>query len=96
MEYAAFITGSDLTVIGLNDSLSYLQAMVMEILPGKLMTRDNYLSLKVDSICSCDEANKLAAVFDIHPTELEEVAPLYLAHLMPRERYNGFRDRAGR
>lgn len=96
VEYAAFITGHDLTIIGLNDSLSYLQAMVMEILPGKLMTRDNYLSLKVDSICSCDEAKKLAALFDIHPTELEEVAPLYLAHLMPRDRYNGFRGRAGR
>jgi NADH dehydrogenase len=96
VEYVAFITGHDLTVIGLNNSLSYLQAMIMEFLPGKLMTRDNYFSMKVDSICNCDKANNLVAEFGIHPTELEEVAPLYLAHHMPRERYTVFRDRAGR
>jgi len=96
VKYVAFITGHDLTVIGLNDSLSYLQAMFMEVLPGKLMTRDNYLSMKVDSICSCDSVNNLAAVFGIRPTKLEEVAPLYLAHHTPRGRYSGFRDREGR
>lgn len=96
VEYVASIAGHDLSIIGLNDSLSYLQAMIMEILPGKLMTRDNYFSLKVDSICNCDAMNKLEAVFDIHVAALEEVAPLYLAHHMPRERYNDFRDRAGR
>lgn len=96
VEYVSTITKHNLNVIGLNDWLSYLQAIILEFLPGKLMTRDNYLSMKLDSICDCNHENVMTAVFEIHPTEMEEVAPLYLAHNMPRERYSSFRDRAGR
>ena len=53
VEYAAHVTGHDPAIIGLNDSLSYLQALMLEFLPGKLMTRDNYYSMKVDNICGC-------------------------------------------
>lgn len=96
VEYVGQLTGHDLRIIGLNDGLSYLQAMLMEWLPGKLITRDNYRSMQVDSVCDCAGSSNLAAVFGIRPTPLEEVAPLYLAHQLPRERYNRFRDRAGR
>jgi uncharacterized protein YbjT (DUF2867 family) len=96
VEYVSAITEHKLSIIGLSDWLSYLQATLLEFLPGKLMTRDNYLSMKIDSICDCNNESDLTAVFGIHPTELEEVAPLYLAHNTPRERYTGFRNRAGR
>jgi NADH dehydrogenase len=96
VEYVSTITEHKLSVIGLSDRLSYLQAMVLEFLPGKIMTRDNYFSMKIDSICDCNNESDLAAVFGIHPTELEEVAPLYLTHNTPRNRYPGFRDRTGR
>ncbi|MGH8763933.1 MAG: complex I NDUFA9 subunit family protein [Nitrosospira sp.] len=96
VEYAAHVTGRKPTIIGLNDSLSYLEASVMEFLPGKLMTRDNYHSMKVDSVCGCDGPGKLAEIWGIRPTALEEVAPLYLANRMPRERYDRYRHRAGR
>ena len=92
VEYAAKIAGQNPTIIGLNTSLSWLQALTLELLPGKLMTRDNYYSMKVDSVCGCD----FPAVFGIRPTALEQVAPLYLAHHLPRERYKHFRYRAGR
>jgi glutathione S-transferase len=46
------ITGHRRPVIGLGDRLSYLQALALELLPGKLMTRDNYDSMKVDNVCS--------------------------------------------
>ena len=95
VEYVAHVTAHDLTIIGLNDSLSYLQALLMEWLPGKLITRDNYYSMQVDSVCDCAGGNNLATVFGIRPTPLEEAAPLYLAHQLPRERYNRFRDRTG-
>ena len=96
VEYVAHVTGHDSSIIGLSDNLSYLQALLMEWLPGKLITRDNYYSMQVDSVCDCIGSNNLAAVFGIRPTPLEEAAPLYLAHQLPRERYNRFRDRTGR
>lgn len=91
VEYAAHATGHDPAIIGLGDRLSHLEAAVMEILPGKLMSLDNYYSMKVDSVCDCDKPNNLTQVWGIQPTALEEAAPLYLAHQMPRERYDYLR-----
>ena len=94
--YAAHVTGNKPAIIGLNDSFSYLMACVLEFLPYKLMTRDNYFSMKVDNICGCDGHSTLKDVWGIYPTAMEEVAPLYLAHHLPRKRYDNFRRRAGR
>jgi NADH dehydrogenase len=66
----------------------------MEFLPGKLVTRDNYYSMKVDSVCNCDDPDNFTETWSIPPTALEEVAPIYLAGDVPRERYDDFR--AGR
>jgi NADH dehydrogenase len=96
VEYAAHITGHDPAIIGLGDTLSHLEAAVMEILPGKLMSLDNYYSMKVDSVCNCDKPDTLTKVWGIHPVSLEEAAPLYLAQQSPRERYDHLRHWAGR
>lgn len=96
VEYAARVTGHNPAIIGLNDALSYLEALMLEFMPGKLMTRDNYLSMKVDNICDCDGPGNLTSVWGISPIAVEEVAPRYLGHRMPRERYDDFRQRAGR
>lgn len=97
VEYAAHVTGHDPAIIGLGDGLSHLEAFMMEFLPGNLMSRDNYQSMKVDSVCGCEaQPNNLPEVWGIRPTALEEVAPLYLAHQMPRERYEHLRNRTGR
>jgi NADH dehydrogenase len=69
---------------------------VLEWLPGRLMTRDNYYSMKVDNVCSTGDGNNLEAVWNIWPTALEEAAPLYLAQRTPRNRYERLRNRAGR
>ena len=94
VEYVSAITKYKLSIIELSDWLSYLQAMCLEFLPGKIMTRDNYLSMKTDSVCGCNNEGDLLKVFRVYPTELEEIAPLYLALNTPRGRYMGFRDRA--
>lgn len=90
VEYVGAVTGRRRWVLGLNDTLSYCQAFAMEFLPVKLMTRDNYYSMKVPSVCSCDFP------FGIAPTALEAVAPAYLGCRTPRARYQRLRGQAGR
>jgi len=84
------ITGRERVVFGLSDRLSYLQAAVLERLPGKLMTRDNYRSMQAPNVCSG------AFPFGIQPLALEGVAPAWLAPSGPLERNSRLRWRAGR
>jgi uncharacterized protein YbjT (DUF2867 family) len=90
VELVCEITGRDRMIIGLPERLSYLQASVMEKLPGKLLTRDNYLSMLVPNVCTG------VFPFDLQPQPLEAVAPAWLAPNGPRERYPVLRWRARR
>jgi uncharacterized protein YbjT (DUF2867 family) len=90
LEYVCEVTGRRRLIIGLPDSLSYLQAWFMEFMPFPLLTRDNYYSMKVPSVCDC------AFPFGIQPVALESAAPAWLAPAGPRERYPQLRWRAGR
>jgi NADH dehydrogenase len=90
VEYVGKVTGEHARVVPLNDALSRLQARVMELLPGKLLTRDNYYSMKVDSV------SDKPLPFGVTPTPLDAVAPVWLAQRTPRSRYRLFRDRAYR
>jgi uncharacterized protein YbjT (DUF2867 family) len=90
VELVCRMTGRRRAVIGLPDRLAYLQAWLMERLPGKLLTRDNLLSMQVPNVCEAPFP------FGIEPQALEAVAPLYLAPVGPRERYPQLRWRARR
>jgi len=79
-------------VIGLSDSMSYLQAWLMEWLPVKLMTRDNVKSMEVASVSDTPMATEIA--FSLMP--LEAVMPSYILNKTPRAAYNQFRTAAGR
>ena len=74
-------------IIGLNDTLSYAQAFMMELLPIKLMSRDNVRSMEVESISE----QAFPATFNITPTALETVIPQYLVDETPRGAYDRFR-----
>lgn len=90
VELVGAMTGRKRRIIGLSPRLSYLQAWFMEWLPGKkIMTRDNYYSMQVDSVCN----SEFPAIFDVKPSALEAVAPGYLAESSP---YQGYRSAAGR
>jgi NADH dehydrogenase len=92
VEYVSALIKCPRPIIGLSDRLSYLQAMMLEFAPGQtLMSRDNYHSMKVDSVCS-----GCALPFGSAGTALESVAPAYLAHHVPRARFSPMREKAGR
>jgi len=82
------VTGHRRPIVGLNTPLSYLQALVLELLPGRLMTRDNYHSMKIDNVSS------QPFPFGIQPAAIEAVVPAYLGNDSPRARYRAYRDRA--
>lgn len=88
--YAGEVSGYPRPIIGLGDRLSYLQAWGMEFMPGKLMSRDNYQSMKLPNTSAA------SLPFGIPPTALEAVAPVYLKGVSPRSRYSEFRYHAGR
>ena len=92
VQMVADMLGVKRCIIGLNDQLSYLQAYAMELLPIKLMTRDNLYSMQIDSVCKSD----FPAIFGIEPTAIEAVVPDYLAGRTPRNSYNRYRGHAGR
>jgi uncharacterized protein YbjT (DUF2867 family) len=92
VQYVADTLGVSRTIIGLSDGLSYLQAFALELLPAKLMTRDNIRSMEVDSISK----TPFPSAFGFAPTCLEAVVPQYLVNDTYRARYQQFRGLSGR
>ena len=90
VEYAGRLSGHARPIVGLGPRLSYWQALAMEFAPGKLLSRDNFNSMKVDSVSDAP------LPFGVRPTPLEAVAPVYLKGIYPRSRYSVFRYYAGR
>ena len=86
------ILGKQRPIIGLNDTLSMAQAFMMELMPIKLMSRDNVRSMQVDNVCSAP----IAAELDVLATTIEVIVPEYLANATPRGAYDAFRSAAGR
>jgi uncharacterized protein YbjT (DUF2867 family) len=70
-------SGHERPVMALPDGIGRLQALVMEALPGTLLSRDNLDSMRVASVAS----GKLPTLPDlgIEPAALAAVAPLYLS-----------------
>jgi len=70
VEYTAKTAGMKRRVIGLSDGLSRLQAKIMQRVPGKPFTMDNYDSLQTPIVCpdGCPR----------QPTSLDSVVPGYL------------------
>lgn len=79
-------------IIGLCNSLSYAQAFMMELLPIKLMSRDNVRSMEVDSVSQ----QPFPALFGVEPATLEAVIPEYLVDSTQRGKYDSFRSVAAR
>jgi NADH dehydrogenase len=53
VELVAKLTGRR-AIFGLPDVLARIQALIMDFVPGRPFSTDNYKSLKIDSVCSED------------------------------------------
>lgn len=92
VEYTAKVLGLKRRVIGLGDGLSKLQAQLLELVPGKPFTMDNYHSLQIPSICSDNGFARLG----ITPRSLETIVPGYLRGDDREALYEHLRETAGR
>lgn len=86
--YASRQIGKRHWILGLSDGLSKLQARLLEFVPGKPMSLDNYHSLQTDSICSGPIAEELGVV----PTAIDSVVPQYLGRRSQRASYDALRQ----
>ncbi|HTL76089.1 MAG TPA: complex I NDUFA9 subunit family protein [Casimicrobiaceae bacterium] len=92
VSYVAQTSGHPRPIVPLGPGLANLQARVMELLPGPLLTRDNLASMQHDSVCE----GPFPRAFDLTPTPLEAVAPEYLAPIALKSRFDTFRANSGR
>ena len=93
VELVARTMGVKRIIVGLPDALSRFQAWLMDYLPGKPFSVDNYRSLTVASTCT---ENGLGAL-GITATSMAVVLPKYLGAQDQRQRLlSGFRRRSGR
>ncbi len=72
--------------------MSRLQARMLELVPGKPFSMDNYHSLQKDSVCT----NNALPSLGIKPTAIASVVPRYLAGQNARGHYQDFRRQSRR
>jgi len=87
VQWTANALGQRRRVIGLPGPLSATMAVVMELVPGKPFSWDNYQSLKTDNT---SEQNGFA-YFGIYPRAIDVVVPDYLAGSVHQRRLQSFR-----
>ena len=74
VRYVGVLRGQACPLLPLSARLSYLQALVMELIPGGPMTRDNWHSMQLPNVCAAASGFPFA----LRPSALEAVAPDYL------------------
>jgi NADH dehydrogenase len=79
-------------IVGLPNFAGYLQGLVMNFVPGRPFSSDNYRSLKIDSVCAENGLPKLG----IKPQSMMASARQYLGILEDNARLSQNRAAAGR
>ncbi len=88
VRWTARIIGKRRWIIALPDALSAVQARVGEWLPGKPISRDNFKSLKIDSVGTHDGLAALGIV----ATPMDIIVPRMLRGISRQTRYDLFRE----
>jgi uncharacterized protein YbjT (DUF2867 family) len=88
----AEVMGRRARILPLPDAVARVQAFVMDFLPGKPFSTDNYRSLSIDSVCQDDGCTRLG----IKPVPLQAIAPAYIGGQNSESRLNALRAQAQR
>jgi NADH dehydrogenase len=81
MAYILAQTGRDKILVNVPMCIARMQAAVMELIPGKPLTRDQLLLLQRDNVASAGVPG--LAALDIVPTPVELIVPAYLRRFLP-------------
>jgi uncharacterized protein YbjT (DUF2867 family) len=92
VELVAKLTGRRRWIIALPNFAARLQALIMDFVPGRPFSSDNYRSLKVDSVCSDDGFARLG----IQPQSMAASARQFLGTQEDNARLSQNRAAAGR
>ena len=87
VNWTARSSGRRCRIIGLPDGLSRLQARLMDFVPGKPFSSDNYLSLQVDNVSQHNALPELG----ITPASIKAVVPGYLKGSQRQRRLDDWR-----
>ncbi|HET9483499.1 MAG TPA: complex I NDUFA9 subunit family protein [Xanthomonadales bacterium] len=92
VRYARDVLGLKRAIVPLPDALGRLQALAMDLVPGKPFSSDNFRSLALDSV---PREDGLAAL-GIAATPVETIVPFMLGDAGHQRRLDRFRSRAAR
>jgi NADH dehydrogenase len=95
VEYTAKLMGRKRWVIPLGDKPSYFAARLMEFIPTKPYSVDNYHSSQTDSVCSQENPNHFEQL-GIMPHSIEAIMPRYFTTANLKQHYSLFRNKARR
>jgi len=88
----ALHSGRNKSIVGLPDWLSRLQARLLQFVPGKPFTPDNYASMRTASVCKDNGLQRLGVI----PTPLRDSAARMLGGANKAAWLNGLRQHARR
>lgn len=91
VEFTAATIGVKARIVGLPDSLARMQAAVMDFVPGKPFSTDNYRSLQTPNTSTDNGLARLG----IKPCSIHRVVPSYLGKSARQKRLDDCRRRAG-
>ncbi len=92
VEFTASVLHLKRVFINCGPLSSALMGRVIGLLPGHLLTHDNFLSMKEDSVCK----GPFPAIFNLQTTGIDTIVPVYIGNSTIRGRYYAMRERAGR
>jgi len=92
VEMVALLTNHKRWIVGLPDFLARIEGLLMNFVPGRPFSSDNYRSLCVDSVCARDDFARL----DIKPQSMMAAARQYIGGLEDNARLSYCRSVAGR